>query len=100
MGFAMTPLLWAAEKNHESLVNFMTAKERADVSLTYLIRNSQILGQEKALNLVKKMISSGDGFLSERHDLDGKTPMHLACLAGDETPHGVKHPRTITSTKL
>lgn len=81
--FAMTPLLWAAEKNHDKLVDLMT-RNKVDLSLNHLIKDWRSFGQEKALRLVRVLLSLGDEFITERDDLQGKKPLHLAFLEENE----------------
>jgi ankyrin repeat protein len=63
--FARTPVIWAAEKHHESLVRLMIDKREDDFSLNYVIRYSKVyereLGEERMLNTVKMLFSPGRG---------------------------------------
>lgn len=89
--FARTPVIWAVEKHHERLVHWMIAKNKNDFSLNYLIRQfhtlREELGTDKALHIVKTFISYGEveglGFTG-REGPEGNTPLHLACLQGNE----------------
>ena len=79
----MTPLLWAAEKNNNKVVDLMT-RNKFDLSLNHLIKDSRNFGQEKALNLVRILLLLGDELITERDDFQGKKPLHLACLEENE----------------
>jgi ankyrin repeat protein len=76
--FARTPLIRAAENNHNSLVYLMTTKRSDDTSLNYLMNNSQILGQEKALGIIKTLLRYGDDWITEITDRAGEIPIHIA----------------------
>ncbi|KAJ9492531.1 hypothetical protein VN97_g717 [Penicillium thymicola] len=89
--FARTPVIWAVEKHHDDLVQWMIAENKNDFSLNYLIREfrtlKEELGTDKALHIVKTFISYGEveglGFTG-RKDLEGHTPLHLACFQENE----------------
>ncbi|KGO61414.1 hypothetical protein PEX2_084890 [Penicillium expansum] len=108
-GFARTPVIWAVEKQHEGLVQWMIADNKNDLSLNYLIREFRTLreelGTDKALHIVKTFISYGEveglGFIG-REDLEGHTPLHLACFQENEEivdallEHAYPNPRDFT----
>jgi ankyrin repeat protein len=89
--FARTPVIWAAEKHHESLVRLMIEQRKDDFSLNYVIRHSKVyegeLGEERMLNTVKTLLSrgeAGDSWITERCDPEESKPLHLACYQGNE----------------
>ncbi|KAJ6089679.1 hypothetical protein N7467_004895 [Penicillium canescens] len=89
--FARTPVIWAAEKHHESLVRLMIDKRKDDFSLNYVIRHSKVyereLGEERMLNTVKTLFSqgeAGDSWITERCGPEGTKPLHLACCQGND----------------
>jgi ankyrin repeat protein len=89
--FARTPMIWAAEKHHESLVRLMIDQKKDDFSLHYVIRHSKVyereLGEERMLNTVKTLVSqgeAGDSWITERCDPEGTKPLHLACYQGND----------------
>jgi ankyrin repeat protein len=78
--FARTPLIWAVEQSHYSLVSLITSTRKDKSSLIYLMKSSHVLGHERALDLFKKLLLFGDESITEDKDNEGNTPLHLICL--------------------
>jgi ankyrin repeat protein len=78
--FRKTPLIWALENEKESIVQLLKDIDRD--SLHLLLRETSIIGERKALDLVRALI--GKGYNINRTDAEGKTPLHLACTMADD----------------
>ncbi|KAF4769907.1 hypothetical protein HAV15_012068 [Penicillium sp. str.  len=82
--FARTPVIWALERDHKDVADLMIAMRSYDLSLNYLIKNTRLLGEGIALKMVETLLCSDNGWITERHDTEGRTPMHIACLCKNE----------------
>jgi ankyrin repeat protein len=78
--FRKTPLIWALENEKESIVQVLKDIDRD--SLHLLLRETSIIGEQKALDLVRALIDQG--YNINRTDAEGKTPLHLACTMADD----------------
>ncbi|KAF4225592.1 hypothetical protein CNMCM6457_008014 [Aspergillus fumigatiaffinis] len=78
--FRKTPLIWALENEKDSIVQLLKHIDRD--SLHLLLRETSIIGQQKALDLVLALIEKG--YNINRTDAEGKTPLHLACIMADD----------------
>jgi hypothetical protein len=55
--FRKTPLIWALENEKESIVQVLKGIDRD--SLHLLLRETSIIGEQKALDLVRALIDQG-----------------------------------------
>jgi ankyrin repeat protein len=78
--FRKTPLIWALENEKESIVQVLKDIDRD--SLHLLLSETSIIGEQKALDLVRALIDQG--YNINRTDAEGKTPLHLACTMADD----------------
>ncbi|KAL2812245.1 ankyrin repeat-containing domain protein [Aspergillus cavernicola] len=72
--FCRTPIIWALKNKHWSTVRMLNEKDTT--SLHLLLKESHIVGEIDALELVQGLVDSK--YNIEQVDTEGKRPLHLA----------------------
>jgi ankyrin repeat protein len=78
--FSKTPLIWALEGEHNSVINLL--KDCDNISLHLLVEGIRCASKEYCLRVMKALLQAG--YNLNQTDTNGRTPLHIACRTGDE----------------
>ncbi|KAE8376541.1 ankyrin repeat-containing domain protein [Aspergillus bertholletiae] len=78
--FRKTPLIWALENRRERAIEMLKSIDKGTLHL--LLRESDIIGEKNALEMVHTLINRG--YNINQADAEGKTPLHVASTIDNE----------------
>jgi ankyrin repeat protein len=78
--FSKTPLIWALEGEHSSVVDLL--KDGDSTSLHLLVEGIRSVGKEYCLRLIEALLNAN--YDINQTDMSGRTPLHIACRTGEK----------------